>query len=195
VSDWVNSIAIDSSDRVWVGVSNGGISRVPLDGRLQVTPFFTSIWNTFFSPKLSLWVNLLLLIFLGTVALVVIDRRRAMAEQEPSSGKIQAEEKKISKSGFALRGAAGAVTVSLLAFLFWINSPRIPTGGGIFVDIIAEMILFGIVLLGIPVSLVLGPLVGIATGRVFKTRIGAFISGFLVQFAIEVPLLWLYFNG
>jgi ligand-binding sensor domain-containing protein len=193
LNERVEAFTADNKGILWIG-TNGGINRVPLGGRLQVTPFFTSIRDIFFSPRFSLWFNLLLLIFLGTVALVVVDRRRAMAEQDPTSGKTQSEGKKISKLGFGLRGAVGGVTVSFIACLFVINNP-ISDGG---LELIGFwLVQYGIALLGIPVSLVLGPVAGIVTGVVSKTKSGAvaFLSAFLAQLIIEVPLLWLIYSG
>jgi ligand-binding sensor domain-containing protein len=191
LSERVESIAADKKGNIWIG-TNGGINRVPEGERLQVTPFFTSIRDLFFSPKFSLWFNLLLLIFLGTVALVVIDRRRAIAEQEPTSGRIQPEEKEISKPPFWLLGTAGGFTVSSISFLFVFNNPI--TEGGL--ELIGVwLVLYGVAILGIPVSLVLGPVVGIVAGRVIKTKSGAFLSGFLAQLIIEVPIIWVFYYG
>ena len=186
----VGLMTADKKGFMWI-VTYGGINRVPIGERLQIAPFFTSIRNLFFSPKFSLWFNLILLVIVGIVA-VVNDRRRATDEQEPKSRKIQPEQKKISKPPFGLLGAAGAVTVSLIACLFVFNNPI--TEGGL--ELIGVwLVLYGVAILGIPVSLVIGPVAGIVSGRVFKTKIGAFLSGFLAQFIIEVPLIWIFFNG
>jgi ligand-binding sensor domain-containing protein len=188
----VEFVVADTKGFMWIA-TNGGINRVPIGGRLQVAPFFTSIRDLFFSPKLSLWRNLLLLVFSGAVALVVVDRKRAMDEQETLPEKIQSDEEKKPITGFALWGAAGAVTVSAISLGFVANNP---ISGGLELLIIGPM-LYGIACLGIPISLIFGSVAGKIYGAVSKTKLGAsaFLSGFLVQLIIEIPLLWLIFYG
>lgn len=238
VDDRHNTIAIDSSDRVWIGTYKGvsvfdgenwvtlteensgilnndvavivsdkkgfmwigtrdGINRVPISERFQISPFFTSLKDLFFSPKLSLWVNIVLLVIVGNVAIIFNDRRmrRAIDKQEPISKEDQSEEKKISKLRFiASPGAAGGLTSSVIVFFFFVNNVGIfgPENATLEWLILGPM-LYGMAILEIAVSLILiGPLAGIVGVKVFKTKKVAFLSGFLASLILEIPFIWFF---
>jgi ligand-binding sensor domain-containing protein len=241
VDDRHNTIAIDSSDRVWIGTYKGvsvfdgenwvtlteensgilnndvavivsdkkgfmwigtrdGINRVPISERFQISPFFTSLKDLFFSPKLSLWVNIVLLVIVGNVAIIFNDRRmrRAIDKQEPISKEDQSEEKKISKLRFiASPGAAGGLTSSVIVFFFFVNNVGIfgPENATLEWLILGPM-LYGMAILEIAVSLILiGPLAGIVGVKVFKTKKVAFLSGFLASLILEIPFIWFFLYG
>ncbi|MCK4976531.1 MAG: hypothetical protein KAS36_06340 [Anaerolineales bacterium] len=243
VDDRHTTIAIDSSDRVWIGTYKGvsvfdgenwvtlteensgilnkdvsvivsdkkgfmwigtrdGINRVPISERFQISPFFTSLKDLFFSPKLSLWVNLILLVIVGNVAILFNDRRmrRAIDKQEPISKKDQSEEIKISKLRSLPGGAGGAtggLTASVIVFFYFINNVGIfgPENATLEWLFMGPM-LYGMAILEIAVSLILiGPLAGIVGVKVFKTKRIAFLSGFLVSLILEVPFIWFFLNG
>ncbi len=180
LSDRVETIAADKHGFMWIG-TNKGINRVPIGERLQISPSLISISDLFFSRRLSLWLNLIVLVILGNVAIIVVDRRKVMDEQEPT------EENKGSKRSLALQGAAGGVTASIIVLRF-VGSNEINYGG--LEDLLLLFFLYGTVLSAIPVSLVLvGPVAGIVGGRVFKTKKVAFLSGLLVQLILELPII------
>ena len=180
LSDRVETIAADKQGFMWIG-TNKGINRVPIGDRLQIDPSLISISDLFFSRRLSLWLNLIVLVILGNVAIIFVDRRKAMDELEPT------EENRGSKRRLALRGAAGGVTASVIVLLC-VRNHEIKYGG--LEDLLLPFFLYGAVLLAIPVSLVLvGPVAGIVGGRVFKTKKVAFLSGFLALLILELPII------
>jgi hypothetical protein len=121
------------------------------------------------------------LVILGNVAIILVDRRKAMDEKEPT------EENRDSKRRLALQGAAGGVTASIIVLRF-VGSNEINYGG--LEDLLLPFFLYGAVLLAIPVSLVLvGPVAGIVGEEVFRTKKVAFLSGLLVQLILELPII------
>lgn len=185
LDDSVEAIALDNMGFMWIG-TRGGINRVPIGERLQVTPLIYSIWDLFFSPKLSLWRNLSVVIILGNVAFIFSDRKKAVDEQEP------AEEDKVSKRRPTLQGSAGGLTASVIVLLSVSGSGLGsegfgPSGIGLFA--------YGIACLAIPVSLLIGLIAGFVGQTVFKTTKVAYLSGFLVLLGLEVPLVRLFMES
>jgi sugar lactone lactonase YvrE len=190
----IAKIVPDNQGFMWIGGGIRGINRVPIGEQLQINPIYTSIRNLLFSPKFSLWLNILLVIILGSVAFIVIDRRREINELEPISDKEQSEENKISKRRLtrqaAAIGAVGSVTPSIIGILYIVNNGGSRSGG--LGDFFTGIVLVLISFLAIPVGLILvGPVAGIVGLKVFKTKSGAFLFGLLAQLFIEVPLIWL----
>jgi len=177
LSDTVQEIVADKQGFMWIGTRRG-INRVPIgEGLLSppISPFFTSFRNLVSSPSL-IWRNLLLVIVLGTIAMILSDPRRSMDEQDPTG------EDKISKRRLALQGAAGGVTASAIVFLF-VSTNELPSSS---LDFLAGAVPYFIAILAVPVSLLLvGPVAGIYS----KTKKTAYLYGLLAQLILEGLLI------
>ncbi len=191
-------IGTDNKGSMWIG-TRSGINRIPIDERFHISPFITSLRDLFFSPKFSLWFNLILMVIIGNVGILIDDRRNAIDKPELTSGKDQLEEKKITKrrlfsSAGAAGGAAGGFTFSIIANNYFINNVGlfVPENAGLEALFLVPMLCV-MAILGIAVSSVLiGPLAGKLGVKVFKAKKVGFLSGFLVSLILEVPFILMF---